>query len=64
MPTFKKAPFGTTPFGVNLIGTNPDGSTGIIEDPLGREGKNWLGTILMELRAKIRLGIATSLLTQ
>jgi ribA/ribD-fused uncharacterized protein len=53
-----------TVWGVNLIGTNPDGSTGIIEDPLGREGKNWLGTILMELRAKIRLGIATSLLTQ
>jgi ribA/ribD-fused uncharacterized protein len=53
-----------TVWGVNLVGTNPDGSTGIIEDPLLREGKNWLGTILMELRAKIRLGIATSSLTQ
>lgn len=53
-----------TVWGVNLIGTNPDGSTGIIEDPLAREGRNWLGTILMELRAKIRLGIATSLLTE
>ena len=53
-----------TVWGVNLIGTNPDGSTDIIQDPLMREGKNWLGTILMELRAKIRLGIATSLLTQ
>ena len=51
-------------WGVNLLGTNPDGSTYIIEDPLKRAGKNWLGTILMELRAKIRLGIATSSLTK
>lgn len=53
-----------TVWGVDLIGTAPDGTSGIIQDPLGREGRNWLGTILMELRAKIRLGIATSLLTQ
>lgn len=51
-------------WGVDLISTNPDGSTEIIEDPLLREGKNWLGVILMELRAKIRMGIATSLLTK
>ena len=49
-----------TVWGVDLMGTNPDGSTYIIDDPLKRVGKNWLGTILMELRAKIRLGIATS----
>lgn len=53
-----------TVWGVDLMGTNPDGSSYIIDDPLKRAGKNWLGTILMELRAKIRLGIATSLLTQ
>jgi ribA/ribD-fused uncharacterized protein len=51
-------------WGVDLIGTESDGTTYIIEDPLQRNGKNWLGMILMELRAKIRLGIATSLLTQ
>lgn len=40
-------------WGVNLVGTNPDGSHYIIEDPFGREGRNWLGTILMEVRARL-----------
>lgn len=43
-------------WGVDLC----DSDGRIIQDPLMREGRNWLGTILMELRAKIRLGIATS----
>lgn len=40
-------------WGVNLVGTNPDGSQYIIEDPFKREGRNWLGTILMEVRARL-----------
>jgi predicted NAD-dependent protein-ADP-ribosyltransferase YbiA (DUF1768 family) len=51
-------------WGVDLLGTKPDGSTYIIEDPLMRSGRNWLGTILMEVRAQVRLGIATSSLTK
>ena len=46
-------------WGVNLLNYNDQ----IIEDPLERVGRNWLGTILMETRAMIRLGIATSSLT-
>lgn len=44
-------------WGVDLTTSN---GRFIEDDPLAREGRNWLGTILMELRAKIRLGIATS----
>ena len=51
-------------WGVDLLGTKPDGSTYIIEDPLMRSGRNWLGTILMEVRAQVRLGIATSSITK
>lgn len=40
-------------WGVNLVGINPDGSSYIIEDPFKREGRNWLGTILMEVRARL-----------
>lgn len=40
-------------WGVNLVQTNPDGSHSIIEDPFARPGRNWLGTILMEVRARL-----------
>ena len=40
-------------WGVNLVGTNPDGSQYIIADPFARLGRNWLGTILMEVRARL-----------
>lgn len=44
-------------WGVNLLGTNPDGSTYIIKNPLDRTGRNWLGTILMETRSRLKLAI-------
>lgn len=43
-------------WGVDLM--DEDGN--IILDPLKRQGHNWLGMCLMELRSQIRLGIATS----
>lgn len=51
-------------WGVELTYVQPDGGLDIEPDPVERYGKNWLGTILMETRAFIRLGIATSTLTQ
>lgn len=46
-------------WGVNLMGTNPDGSAYIIKNPMERLGSNWLGTILMETRSRLRLVIDT-----
>lgn len=46
-------------WGVNLAGTNPDGSTYIIKNPMNRIGRNWLGTILMETRARLFLAVET-----
>jgi N-glycosidase YbiA len=42
-------------WGVDLMTTNGDGSTSIETNPLFRSGKNWLGMVLMELRAKFKL---------